>query len=330
MIRTGIIVVTLASLATSATAQVNDGRAKAFLKREVTVASDLVRIGDFIENAGPAASVAIFRAPDLGETGMVPVRQIIDAIRVHQVVGVDTGDIAEVSVTRAGRAFGSKEIEALLVRSITSRNKAIEIDNLTVRFDGDVPTIRSESGAAGDLQLSRVTHDARSGRFDATLDMPGRRSVRLTGTAVETAEVPVLVRAINRGDLIKASDLVMERRPRSEVGNDAVTGEAYAIGRAARRALRASQVIRQSDLMKPEIVQRNDTVTIFFEAPGIMLTVRGKAMDSGAEGDVINVTNVQSKRAVQATITGPGRVTVSISSREPAALASAVNSNQSE
>ena len=41
-----------------------------------------------------------------------------------------------------------------------------------------------------------------------------------------------------------------------------------------------------------------------------MLTMRGKALEAGAEGDIINVLNVQSKRTVQATVTGPGRVTV--------------------
>jgi flagellar basal body P-ring formation protein FlgA len=47
-----------------------------------------------------------------------------------------------------------------------------------------------------------------------------------------------------------------------------------------------------------------------FEAPGILLTIRGKALEAGAHGDLINVLNVQSKRTVQGTVSGPGRVTV--------------------
>ena len=38
--------------------------------------------------------------------------------------------------------------------------------------------------------------------------------------------------------------------------------------------------------------------------------MRGKALEAGAEGDIVNVLNVQSKRTVQGTVTGPGRVTV--------------------
>ena len=52
-------------------------------------------------------------------------------------------------------------------------------------------------------------------------------------------------------------------------------------------------------------------MTLIYEVPGIVLTIRGKAADSGAEGDVISVLNEQSKRTVQGTIVGPGRVLVS-------------------
>ena len=53
-----------------------------------------------------------------------------------------------------------------------------------------------------------------------------------------------------------------------------------------------------------------DMVSIGYEVPGMMITVRGKALESGALGDVINVSNVQTKRTIQATVSGPGRVSV--------------------
>ena len=57
-------------------------------------------------------------------------------------------------------------------------------------------------------------------------------------------------------------------------------------------------------------MQRNDTVTLIYEAPGLTLTLRGQAQDAGALGDTISVINSQSKRVVQGVVTGPGRVTV--------------------
>lgn len=153
-----------------------------------------------------------------------------------------------------------------------------------------------------------------------------RAPLRLTGVLTETFEAMVPVRALAHGETVKASDLAIERRPKSELAPATVTTPAQAVGLAAKRALPAGKVIRQSDLIKPELVSRNESVTIVFEAPGIVLTVRGKALEAGAQGDVINVLNVQSKRTVQATVIGPGRVTVSAASPRVAANADPTNS----
>ena len=50
------------------------------LKPAVTVVGEIVRIGDLVENAGAAAQIAIFRAPDLGQTGRVSVARVIEAV----------------------------------------------------------------------------------------------------------------------------------------------------------------------------------------------------------------------------------------------------------
>ena len=39
------------------------------LKAEAMVSSEIVRIGDLVENAGAVADIPIFRAPDLGQSG---------------------------------------------------------------------------------------------------------------------------------------------------------------------------------------------------------------------------------------------------------------------
>jgi flagellar basal body P-ring formation protein FlgA len=59
-------------------------------------------------------------------------------------------------------------------------------------------------------------------------------------------------------------------------------------------------------------VQRDQNVTLIFETDGIYLTIRGKALDGGAEGDIVNVINLQSKRTVSGVVIGRGQVSVSI------------------
>src|SRR5271156_5283149 len=66
------------------------------LRAQVTVERDVVLIGDMIENAGTAAQIAIYRAPDLGTTGTLPTAQVLAALRARPVIGGATGDIKQI------------------------------------------------------------------------------------------------------------------------------------------------------------------------------------------------------------------------------------------
>lgn len=309
-----ISLLALAAFATSAAAQnarIDMAEAPS-LKAEVTVTGEFVRIGDLVDNAGPAADIAIFRAPDPGQTGSVPAARVADAVRAHQIAELDTRGLSAVVVTRASRAITMKDIEARLTRALAGQHGLGDANNLAVIFDTEIRTLQVEPNV--ELGIARLSYEPRSGRFDATFDLPGsqamRKPLRLTGQLVETYEAVVLTRALAQNDVLKASDLTIERRPKAEVTSTTILKVDQAMGLAARRALRPGQAIRQADLMKPEVVRRDETVTIIYEVPGIVLTVRGKAMESGAQGDLINVMNVQSKRTLQATVVGPGRVVV--------------------
>ena len=86
-----------------------------------------------------------------------------------------------------------------------------------------------------------------------------------------------------------------------------------------RPAASSAPAIRTADLVKPDLVQRDQNVVLVYEAPGIYLTMRGKALDNGTEGDVVNVMNVQSKRTLSGTVIGRGQVSISPVSITPAA-----------
>jgi flagella basal body P-ring formation protein FlgA len=86
----------------------------------------------------------------------------------------------------------------------------------------------------------------------------------------------------------------------------------------ARRQLRAGQALRVADLSKPDLVTRDQNVTLIYETAGLYLTGRGKALESGTEGDVVNVMNLQSKRTVSGTVTGRGQVSIAVAMSRPA------------
>lgn len=284
------------------------------LRANVTVTGDIVRIGDMIENAGPAAQIAIYRAPDLGTTGVLPADQVIATLRNHRVIGVDTRDIREVSVTRASRIIGIKDIERAVLDTLERRNGLGDAADIQLTFDRDVRSMQLDATSTGEPQAIAVRYDPRTTRFDVTFEIGNKTGalpakLRFTGTAIETVQTALVTRNIDRGEVLKASDIVTERRPKSEAGTDLALRD-RSIGMQARKPIRAGQPIRGADLAKPDLVTRDQSVTLIYNAPGIYLTVRGKAVDGGTEGDVVTVTNLQSKRTVQGTVVGPGQVMI--------------------
>jgi flagellar basal body P-ring formation protein FlgA len=317
MIRIAALLV-LVALALPAAAQ--DSPA---LKARAAIAGEIVRIGDLVDNAGAVADVAIFRAPDLGQTGSVSASRVIEAVRPHQIIGLDTRGLAEVAVTRLSRTITPKDIEARIVQALAGQYGAADAKNLAVTFDNPMRTLHVEPGAEAELRVTRLAFEPRSGRFEAAFELPGsvaarKLPLRYTGALAETFEAAVPVRSLAQGEVLKPADLTLVRRPKAEFAANVVTNAEQAAGLAARRALRAGQVLREGDLQRPELVGRNETVTITYEVPGILLTVRGQALEAGAQGDIINVLNVQTKRTVQATVSGPGRVSVLAATPRPA------------
>jgi len=315
----------LAASATVGFAQSRDVIAAPALRGAVTVSGDIVRIGDIIDNAGSAAQIAIYRAPDLGTTGTLPVAQILNALRTHQVIGVDTRDLKEITVTRLARTIEGKDIEAQIARALERKNGLGEAGNLSLTFDRDPGDVRLDASNTGGMHATIVRYEPRNTRFDVTFEILNESSMastklRFTGTAIETVEAAVLARSIERNEVLKSSDVVVERRPKVEVGADAA-GRDRAVGMQARRQLRAGQALRVADLAKPDLVQRDQNVTLIYDTPGLYLTVRGKALEGGTEGDVVNVMNLQSKRTVSGTVSGRGQVSITVATLRPAPAA---------
>lgn len=296
------------ALAVSASASAEQPRPR--LKASATVTGDIVRIGDLIENAGIVADVPIFRSPDLGSTGVVSAEAVLAAVRAHALVGLNPGDVHEVMVTRASRTIAPQEIENDVADALSTQYALGRPKDLRLRFDADLQAVHIEPTIKGDPRIARLTYDPRTTRFDALVAIPSRRPLRVTGHVIAMQEVAMVARTLSRGDILKQGDVVMGRRPRRDVPPDAILDRAQAVGLAARNTLQPGQPLRSTDLTKPELVRRNEAVVLIYQVPGIMLTVRGRATESGAEGDVIGVLNDKTKQVVQGTVISSGRVMI--------------------
>jgi flagella basal body P-ring formation protein FlgA len=301
------------------------------LKAEVTVATDVITLGDLVEGAGAAAATPVFRAPGLGKAGTIQAARIEEAAHAAGLGLVDTAGLAQVVVTRGARRVSRVEMETVIREALRSRY-GMEQPDLSISFESDGAYV-VEPDVAGAPSVTELTYDARSRRLDATLVVAGSRSTalkpfRLSGQVLDMVDVPVLTGDVERGEPVKAADTRIERRPRAEVPQNGLADPATAAGRVARIALRAGALLREQDLVRQDLVEKNSLVLVAYEAPGVSLSMRGKALEAGAMGDVINVLNVLSKRIVQATVSGRGRVTVNFATPGPMASAAPPRSTQ--
>lgn len=282
------------------------------LKALVTVEGDTVRLGDLVDGAGDAASRIIFRAPVPGESGTIRAERIAEAARDHGIASLDMQALTTVTVRRSGRIVKIDEIARAVTAALqaergTARDTEIELTVGTTEFI-------VESDRQAPVSVTRLTYDPSSGRFEAILSVEGsvvaqQANWKVSGGISDWIRVPVLVRAVLKGDVVNSSDITMERRRRGEIGAD-VGDPDQLVGLAARRPLPRGQVLRDGDVAKPELVERNTAVTMVLEQPGLKLTLRAKALQSGSQGEIVQVQNLQSKRVLDAVVIGPGRVSV--------------------
>jgi flagella basal body P-ring formation protein FlgA len=64
------------------------------------------------------------------------------------------------------------------------------------------------------------------------------------------------------------------------------------------------------DVAAALVIKSGDLVSVTYEADGISLTLEGKAMASAGVGETLAVMNPQSKKIVQAVVSGPGQAVV--------------------
>ena len=111
---------------------------------------------------------------------------------------------------------------------------------------------------------------------------------------------------IGRGTVITESDMTYAVATSDVMG--VATNLIDVVGLETRRTLRAGETLRLQDLRHPVLVARGTTVTMVFEAPGVVLTASGRAMSEGGLGETVTVQNPASFRQISGIVIGPGQV----------------------
>lgn len=120
------------------------------------------------------------------------------------------------------------------------------------------------------------------------------------------AESVVATRTIRAKTLIGPEDLTLVSAELPGALNDPAT----ALGQEARVAIYAGKPVRPGDFGPPTLVDRNQLVTLVYVAGGLAISIEGRALGRGSEGDEIRVMNLGSRNTVTGRIGPDGAVYV--------------------
>ena len=124
------------------------------------------------------------------------------------------------------------------------------------------------------------------------------------------ARLPVLTHTVNRGDVISEKDVQWMEVREENVRRDIAIDPRELVGMEPRFQVKAGVPVRTSELQRPLMVTRNSAVTMVLRTPFMTLTAQAQAIEDGGRGDIVKVTNLQTKQIVEAKVEGPGTVSV--------------------
>ena len=121
-------------------------------------------------------------------------------------------------------------------------------------------------------------------------------------------EVLTFARSLNAGELVQPTDLAWTKAVAAPA--DSPSDPDQVIGMATKRPVRAGSVVMARDVGSAIVVKNGDLIVVTYDNEGIQLSLEGKAMGSAGVGETVQVQNTQSKKIIQAVVTGPGTAVV--------------------
>ncbi len=283
------------------------------LRSAIAVSGETISLADLMQGDNLPQS-GVYASPAPGQTGIIKASRIVEMAKKVGIASV-LGDVAgNVTVTRKGRLIAQDEIEAALKQSIRE-NGGIEQAQLTFSTANASQGVFVEEDATAQPTISNLKIDPTNLHFTASLSVPGSKllakaPLMLEGQIIDLVDVAIAGHALGKSDIISANDIRIEKRERKSLSGLSVIKPALVIGQAAREPIATGTLLSEDAVSKPMLVEKSMAVSVTYSVGGLKLTLRGKANEAGAMGDMISILNPQSKKVIFATVVGPGSVAV--------------------
>jgi flagella basal body P-ring formation protein FlgA len=280
------------------------------LKADVTVSGAIVTVGDMFEDVGTLAETPLFRAPQPGTVGTVPLKDIeAAATRAGLAEFVNEG-LSSVRVARPGVAIGKDDLVQLIETDLAARGILADGMSTQTLFSRDFAPLTA-AAVAEPVNLVALRYLPGTGGFTARFTVAGLdRTVDVSGTIDLMIEMPHLAAALSAGSVLRAEHIVMRPIPLRQADAMGFASPSALVGKALKRQSREGMALKATDVAEPQVIARNEMVTIYFRSGPMTLTVKGQALNAAAQGEPVDVINLMSKRVVSTTAIASGAVEV--------------------
>ncbi|WP_404403225.1 flagellar basal body P-ring formation chaperone FlgA [Pelagibacterium halotolerans] len=295
-----------AALAVTATV----AQAGPVLRGNVTVASDLVTVGDLFAGAGLKAETAIFRAPAPGTTGTLGIDDIAAAIESIGITEFDNAGLTAIKVTRAGVPVDLPLISDLIAADLSNRGILSSDMTMDIALDRPLPNL-----TAADMErpasLTMLRYMPGSSTFSARINVSGlSRPLDIEGQIQLMIEAPHLKRSLPQGTILGPDDVELRMVPLAYAETAGLVSLDEIVGKQLQRQIRAGVVLRPNDISAPELISRNQNVTVLYQEGALTLTTRGQALNAASLDEPVTVLNTMTNKVLQGTASANGTVIV--------------------
>jgi flagella basal body P-ring formation protein FlgA len=128
--------------------------------------------------------------------------------------------------------------------------------------------------------------------------------------AQDLPQVPVAARTLERGAIISANDI--DRADITVLGSrqTAITDTRDLVGKQLRRSVRQGQPFIGIDVKEADLVRKGDTVSMIVRNGNLAIATAGRALEDGAQDQVIKVQNIASRKIVEGRVSSAGTITI--------------------
>lgn len=283
----------------------------ASLKPVSIINSDTLKLGDIFEGITRNADYVIGPAPQPGQDMVLNARTLYRIAVALDLPWKPTSSSDKIVIRREATVVPFHAIEKTLKQELETKGVH---GNFTVSLTNGKPTIVLPQDLPENVEISSFNYDTQKDYFQASLVAPSLdnpvKKILVSGFVERLVSVPVLRGNLQRGTIIGESDIEMVEMPQKTLQHNIIMDKERLIGMTPRRIAYAGKYILAGTLERPQLVERGEKVTIMFQESPLVLTAKGKAMQSGAKGDLIRVKNTNSSRTIDAYITGENQVVV--------------------